>query len=81
MDKEIELYSTPTCAHCGKVRAVLDNNQVEYKEYNVKKDREKLKEMVRETKQNSVPVIKIGEKTIVGSNIPRIKRLIKKKQE
>ncbi len=77
-EKKIKLYSTPTCAHCGKVRSILKEKNANYKEYNVKKNLEKRKEMIRETGQRSVPVVKINDKTIVGSNTPRIKKLLDK---
>lgn len=79
MEKEVILYSTPTCAHCGKVRSVLKEEKVKYEEYNVKKNEEKRKEMVRKTGQVIVPTIVIGEDIVVGSNLERIKRLLKTK--
>lgn len=79
MEKEVILYSTPTCAHCGKVRSVLKEKKVKYKEYNVKKNEEKRREMIQRTGQVIVPTVVIGEKIVVGSNLERIKKLVDEK--
>jgi len=76
MDKEITVYSTPTCPHCDKVKKFLEKHDVEYTEYNVQQNQEKAKEMIEKTGQRSVPVISINGKTVVGSKINELKEIL-----
>lgn len=71
-EKEIKLYSTPTCPWCRKVKEYLESKNVKFTEYNVGADREKLSEMIQVSGQRGVPVIMIGDKTIIGFNQAKI---------
>ncbi len=70
---KVEVYSTPTCPHCDKVKKFLEENDVEYTEYNVQQNQEKAKEMIKKTGQRSVPVTRINGEIIIGSNIEELK--------
>ena len=51
-------------------------NNVAYTEYDVATDTVKRQEMVEKTGQRGVPVIIIGDDTIVGFNQPKIAELL-----
>jgi len=70
--KDIKVYSTPTCPWCKKVKDYLTEKGVQYTDYNVAQDREKLQEMVDLTGQRGVPIIIIDGKAIVGFNQTKI---------
>ena len=64
--KPVIIYSTPTCTYCKAAKEYFTKNNVAYTEYNVASDEVRRKEMVEKTGQLGVPVITIGDKTIVG---------------
>ncbi|MHB0997910.1 MAG: glutaredoxin family protein [Armatimonadota bacterium] len=75
-EKDIKVYSTPTCPWCKKVKDYLTTKGVPYQEFNVAEDRTKLQEMVQLTGQRGVPVIVINDEVIVGFNQTKIDQLI-----
>ena len=66
MDKQIVIYSTPTCHFCQMTKEFLKENNVEYTDYNVAEDMEKRQEMIDKSGQMGVPVIFVGEEMFVG---------------
>jgi glutaredoxin-like YruB-family protein len=76
MDKEVTIYSTPSCHFCHAAKEFFGENNVEYTEHDVASDMEKRKEMVEMTGQMGVPVIKIGDDVLVGFDEPKIKELV-----
>jgi len=76
MDKQITIYSTPTCHFCQAAKAFFKENNVEYTEFNVAEDQEKRQEMIDLTSQMGVPVIKIGEEVLVGFDEGKVKELL-----
>ncbi|HAR62011.1 MAG: NrdH-redoxin [Candidatus Margulisiibacteriota bacterium] len=66
MSKIIKMYSTPTCPWCRRLKKYLDEQQVDYTEFDVSKDQQALIEMVKKSGQLGVPQIDIGGKVIVG---------------
>ena len=74
----IELYTTPSCAYCKKVKDYLRKNKIGFREYNVASDLRKADEMVKKSGQMGVPVLDINGKIIVGFNEPQIQRALKR---
>ncbi len=74
--KKVVIYSTPTCHFCHLAKNYFTAHNVMFTEYNVATDLEKRKEMVELTGQLGVPVISIGDKTIVGFQEPVIAQLL-----
>lgn len=60
------VYSTPTCPYCKKVKSYLDENDVDYEDYDVSENQEKQQEMIDKSDQMGVPVVDIDEEIIVG---------------
>ncbi|MCK4555056.1 MAG: glutathione S-transferase N-terminal domain-containing protein [Candidatus Aenigmarchaeota archaeon] len=76
MDKKAIIYSTTICPHCHMAKAFFKENNVEYMEYNVAEDENKLNEMVEKSGQMGVPVIDIDGKIIVGFDRDAVKEAL-----
>jgi len=76
MDKQVTIYSTPTCHFCNLVKEYLKEKGVEYTEHNVAEDLEKRKEMVEKSGQMGVPVVFIGEDMVIGFDQTKIDSLL-----
>lgn len=74
--KEITIYSTPTCHFCGLAKDFFSENDLEYTDYNVAENLEKRQEMLERSKQMGVPVIFIGDEMVVGFDERRIRGLL-----
>lgn len=74
--KKVIVYSTSTCPYCRMVKEFLSENNVEFTDYDVGEDREKLEEMVKKSNQMGVPVIDIDGEIIVGFDKAKIKALL-----
>lgn len=66
MDKKVIIYSTPTCHFCHGAKEFLTTKGIPFTDYNVAEDIEKRKEMIDKTGQMGVPVIRVGDETIIG---------------
>jgi glutaredoxin-like YruB-family protein len=71
------VYSTKSCPWCVKAKEYLDSLKVAYEAVDVGVDREAAKEIVEKTKQRGVPVIKVGERYIVGFDQGKIQSALK----
>jgi len=76
MDKQVVIYSTPTCHFCQQAKAFFKENNVEYTEYDVASDQEKAQEMVQKSGQMGVPVIFIGDNMIIGFDEGKVRELL-----
>ncbi len=72
MNKNVAIYTTPTCHFCQMTKDFFKQNGVGYSEYNVAADLEKRQEMIQKSGQMGVPVITIGEDIIVGFDKERL---------
>lgn len=72
MDKNITIYSTPTCHFCQMAKDFLKENGIAYTEFNVAGDLEKRQEMIQKSGQMGVPVIFIGDEMIIGFDKERL---------
>ncbi|MCF7845421.1 MAG: glutaredoxin family protein [Candidatus Pacebacteria bacterium] len=75
-DKNIRVFSTPTCVYCIVLKKWLDEKGVSYDEVDVSQDEEAQKEMVQKTGQMGVPVIMIDEEVVVGFDKERIAKIL-----
>lgn len=64
--KRVRIFTTPICPWCQKAKDFCRENDIEFTEIDVTKDRRGLREMVLMTGQHGVPVIVVGEKAVVG---------------
>lgn len=66
MQKQVTIYSTPTCHFCSMAKDFFAEKGVEYTGYDVSTDAARREEMIQLTGQLGVPVIQIGDELMVG---------------
>ncbi len=74
--KQVVIYSTPTCHFCEAAKNFFEQNGVAYIDYNVQEDQEKAREMVERSGQMGVPVIFVGDEMTIGFDEPRLRELL-----
>jgi len=74
---DIEVFTTPTCPYCTKLKNWLDENDYEYEEHNVGDDRDAAKRMIERTGQRGVPQTFIGNTEIIGFQPDKVEEAIK----
>ncbi|HET9641606.1 MAG TPA: glutaredoxin family protein [Candidatus Paceibacterota bacterium] len=72
MDKNVVIYSTPTCHFCQMTKDYFAENGITYTNYDVAHDLDKRQEMIQKSGQMGVPVITIGDELIVGFDKERL---------
>jgi glutaredoxin 3 len=75
MDKQITIYSTPTCHFCHMAKDFLTEHKVPFTDYDVSKDLDKRTEMIDKSGQMGVPVIYVGDELIVGFDKEKLAQL------
>lgn len=70
--KTVTVYSAPWCGFCHAVKQYLDGKKVVYKDVNIDEDRDAAEYIVNKTGQAGIPVVMIGNDTIIGFDRPRI---------
>ena len=76
MAEKVTIYTTATCPYCKQVKKFLDENNIDYENVDVGKDRDRAKEMVDKSGQMGVPVVDIDGEIIVGFDKPAIKKAL-----
>lgn len=75
-NKNVLIYSTPTCPYCHKTKEFLKKQGIKFKDIDVSKDSKKAKEMVEKSGQMGVPVIDINGTIIVGFDEPALRKAL-----
>jgi glutaredoxin-like YruB-family protein len=74
--KNVVVYTTPTCSWCTTVKRHLDENGVRYREVNVAADTKAAEAMVKKSGQQGVPQTEINGQIIVGFDKTKINSLL-----
>lgn len=74
--KDITIYTTKTCVYCKQLARWLDNRGDKYQLKDVTDDVETRKELYAKTSYTTVPIVKIGDKYIVGPQYGKIAELL-----
>ncbi|WP_167619724.1 glutaredoxin domain-containing protein [Maribellus sediminis] len=74
--KNVVVYTTPTCSWCTTVKRHLDANEVRYREINVAADAKAAEAMVKKSGQQGVPQTEINGQIVVGFDKTRINSLL-----
>lgn len=74
----ITVYTTPSCSFCTKVKKFLKERRVPFTEHNIAKDQRRAEEMVRKSKQMGVPVLDVHGTIIVGFDVPKIEKALRR---
>lgn len=72
MQKEVAIYTTPTCHFCHMAKDFFKEKGISYSEYNVASDEARRNELLEITGKLAVPVIKVGDDYMVGFNRPAV---------
>ena len=59
--KNVSIYTTPSCIYCNQVKEFFKENDIEYQEFDVSTDTEKKKEMIEKSGQMGVPVVFVDD--------------------
>jgi glutaredoxin 3 len=62
----ITVYTSPSCHWCKVAKRYLEEKGLKYREVDIISDLKGRQEMVRMTGQYGVPVVRVGEKAMVG---------------
>ena len=76
MEKQVTIYSTPTCHFCHAAKDFMTEHNVTFIEVDVSVDAEQRQQMIEMTGQMGVPVIRIGDDVIVGFDEAKVKELL-----
>jgi glutaredoxin 3 len=68
----VVIYSASWCAFCHMAKEYLSGLKVPFKEIDVEHDHTAARELVEKTGQAGIPVLEIGDETIIGFDRPRI---------
>lgn len=73
----VTIYSAPWCAFCHAAKQFLDSKKVKYTDIDVDADHNAARELVQKTGQAGIPVLLIGDETIIGFNRPAIESALR----
>lgn len=73
MDKNVVIYSTPTCPWCMRTKQFLKENNINFQDFDVSSNQQAAEEMIKKSGQMGVPVLDIDGEIIVGFDKERIK--------
>jgi glutaredoxin-like YruB-family protein len=76
-ENKVVVYSTNSCPWCVKAKEYLTSLNVPFLPVDVGADKEAAREVVEKTRQRGVPVVKVGERYIVGFDQDAIKSALK----
>lgn len=76
MASKVQVYSTPTCPYCVRLKQFLVENKVDFINYDVSIDRDKANEVIERSGQMGVPVIDIDGQLIIGFDKEKIKSVL-----
>ena len=74
--KEVIIYSTPSCHFCHAAKEFFDANNIQFTDHDVSTDADKRKEMIEKSGQMGVPVIFVGSEMVIGFDQPKLKELL-----
>ena len=74
---EVQIYTTPTCAYCQKLKAWLKKKKVSFIEHDITESDKARDEALEKSSQLGVPVIDIDGKVIVGFNEKELEKALK----
>ena len=72
----VKLYVTPVCPYCFTLKEFLKENNVEFEEVDVSKNKKARDEMIEKSGQMGAPVVEINGEFIVGFDKGKITKLL-----
>jgi len=74
--KNVTVYSTPTCSWCNTLKNYLKDNNIRFRDIDVSKDSKAAEDMVKRSGQQGVPQTLINSELIIGFDKNRIDKLL-----
>ena len=74
-DVQVIMYGTSWCGYCAKTRALLEEHDISYFEYDIENSSEGYDQFI-DLGGRGVPVLQIGGKVVKGYNPSRILELV-----
>ena len=68
MAREVKIYTTPTCPYCKMAKKFLDDNGINYQEFNIVEDKAAREEMKNKCDSLAVPTICFDGEVMIGFN-------------
>ncbi len=75
-DKQVKVYSTPTCPYCKMAKQFLTENNVQFEDIDVASNQSAAQEMISKSGQMGVPVIEIDGQVTIGFDKGKLKKLL-----
>lgn len=72
--EEVVFYSATWCGYCDRARAYFQRNDIPFVEYDVEESR-RGRRYLAGLETNSVPVIVVGDRRMIGFSVERFERL------
>ncbi len=76
MAKKITVYGTPTCPYCQQLKSYLKEKNIDFEDFDVSRDQEKLAQMRDKSGQMGVPVIDIEGEIITGFDREKLNQIL-----
>ncbi len=76
----VKVFSAPWCGFCRMAKEYLKGKKVPFEEVNVETDQAAIMYVVNKTGQAGIPVIEIGDETIIGFDRNRIDGALRDKK-
>lgn len=73
---KITIYTTPVCPYCQQAKDYFQKKNITFEEIDVAANSDKAREMVKLSRQLSVPVITINGQVIKGFDIEKIEKAL-----
>lgn len=73
---KVKIYSTPTCPYCIKAKQWLEENNIEYEDFDVSQNEKNRNELIKKSGRTAVPVIEAGNEIIIGFDKNRLAELL-----
>jgi glutaredoxin-like YruB-family protein len=74
--KNVTVYTSPTCTYCNSLKTYLQKNQVHFREVDISKNPEQAQQLVSRTGQQGVPQTEINGKFVVGFDTVKLNQLL-----
>ena len=74
----IKMYTTPFCKYCKVAKEMFRKKDLSFEEIDITKDQKFMEEMLKKSKQMTVPVFDINGEILVGFNRTKLEEALVK---
>jgi len=73
---KIKVYSSPICSHCTTLKEYFKTNNIKFENIDVSQNCKAQDDMIEKSGQETIPVLDIDGKIIIGFNKKKIDELL-----